>query len=116
MRLAQSRFWRISTSRGSEVVEIELLKGTPPGEGDELKPLEIEVPLKRWNLLVKHARTDRRMLGGLALEFARHKDRVSDAIASDVLFVELQQAILDAAAALVEEEILALTVAEEKET
>jgi hypothetical protein len=115
MRLAQSRFWRASLNADAATVGIELQKGGPPGIVAEMTPLAIEVPLAKWNLIVKYARTDRRMLGGLLLEFARHKERVSAAVASDVLFVELQGTVLDATAALVEEGFLLLTTAKEIE-
>ncbi len=115
MRLAQGRFWRASANRGADLVTLELLKSTLPEDLTEVKQLEIEIPLAKWNLLVKHARSDRKLLGGLLLDFAKHKDRVSAAVANDPLFVELQRIIQDGTAALVEEGYLVLTPAEEEE-
>jgi hypothetical protein len=60
--------------------------------------------------VVKHASSDRKLLGGLLLDFARHKDRVSAAVGSDRLLSELRRVILDATAVCVEEGVLALTV------
>jgi hypothetical protein len=49
------------------------------------------------------------LLGGVLLEFAKHKERVSAAVGSDRLYLELQRVITDATMALVEAETLMLT-------
>ena len=115
MQLAQGRFWRVSASRGSDRISLELMKGTLPEDLAEIRQLEIDVPLAKWSLVVKNARFDRKLLGGLLLDFARQKDRVGSALSSDLLYVELQRTLLDATAALIEEGFLVLGVAEEGE-
>jgi hypothetical protein len=115
MRLAQGRFWRASSSRGSGQVSLELMKGTLPVDLADLRQLEIDIPLAKWSLVVKNARFDRKLLGGLLLDFARQKDRVGSALSSDLLYIELQRTLLDATASLIEEGFLVLGVAEEGE-
>ena len=115
MRLAQGRFWRASAARSSDLVSLELMKGGLPEGLADVRQLEIDVPLAKWSLLVKNARFDRKLLGGLLLDFARHKDRVGSALSSDLLYIELQRTLLDATATLIEEGILVLGVAEEGE-
>ncbi len=105
MLLAQGRFWDVRLAR--EVVSIELLR---EAQSDALPELQIEIPLDRWNRLVKHVRSDRKLIGGLLLDFARHKDHVATAVVQDRLFFELQRVVLDATASLVENGRLALVV------
>ena len=106
MLLAQGRFWRSATRVGSSSITLELRRAALPEELQELRDLKIEVPLDRWNRVLKHVNSDRKLLGGLLLDFARHKDRVGAAIASDRLFSELRRVILDTTANAVEEGIL----------
>jgi hypothetical protein len=106
MLLAQGRFWRASLSK--DRVDLEVLKVSLPEDLEDLRDLRFEVPLGWWNRLVKHVRSDRKLLGGLLLDFARPKDRVGAAVGDDRLLVELQRVVLDATAALVEEEVLEL--------
>ncbi len=113
MLLAQGRFWRASLARSAGHVVLELRKAALPEELQELRDLRVEVPLAQWNRVVKHASSDRKLLGGLLLDFAKNKDRVSAAVASDRLLVELRRVILDATAVTVEEGVLALRVAAE---
>ena len=105
MLLAQGRFWEVRLARDS--VSIALLR---EALSDALPGLEIEIPLDRWNRLVKHVLSDRKLIGGILLDFARHKDHVAIAVAQDRLFVELQRVVLDATASLVENGRLALVV------
>jgi hypothetical protein len=100
-------------SKTGDAVALEILKGSLPDDLDELRELRIEVPLAKWNLLVKNVHSDRKLLGGLLLDFAKHKDRVSAAVGSERLLVELQRVLLDATAALIEEGVLVLTLAAE---
>ena len=58
--------------------------------------------LEKWNRVVKHARSDRKLLGGIVLDFTKQKDQLSAAMGSDRLYVELQRVVLDATASLVE--------------
>lgn len=111
MLLAQGRFWRSTTRQGAASISLELRRTALPEELQELRDLRIDVPLDKWNLVVKHVNSDRKLLGGLLLDFARHKDRVGSAVASDRLFAELCRVILDATATAVEEGILRLVKA-----
>jgi hypothetical protein len=110
MLLGQGRYWRASFAPNTGIVALELRRSALPEEIYELRDLRIEVPLEKWNRVVKNAYSDRKLLGGLLLEFARHKDRVSAAVSSDRLLAELRRVILDATAVSVEEGVLALTV------
>ncbi len=105
MLLAQGRFWEVRLAR--ESVSIELLR---EAQSEALPGLEVEIPLDRWNRLVKHVLSDRKLIGGILLDFARHKDYVATAVAQDRLFFELQRVVLDATASLVENGRLALVV------
>jgi len=113
MILAKGRYWRVSTLR--EAVALEVQKTSLPEELLELRELRIEVPLERWNRVVKNVHSDRKLLGGLLLDFAKHKDRVGQAVANDRLLTELRRLVLEATAALVEEGILQLSVCEPSE-
>jgi hypothetical protein len=110
MLLGQGRYWRASFARGADSVALELRRSALSEDLYELRDLRIEVPLPKWNRVVKHVYSDRKLLGGLLLDFARHKDRVSAAVSSDKLLAELRRVILDATAVTVEEGLLALTV------
>jgi hypothetical protein len=68
--------------------------------------MKIEVPLEKWNRVLQHSHSDRKLWGGLLLDFARHKDRVGAAVASDRLFAALSCVILDATSVAVEEGLL----------
>ena len=107
MTLTQGRYWRASLVR--DFVVIEVLRSSLPDELASLRDLRFEVPLGAWNRVVKHVHSDRKLLGGLLLDFANNKDRVSAAIGSDRLLTEFQRIILDSTATLVGEEILALS-------
>lgn len=108
MLLAQGRYWRSTLARGSGIVALELRRAALPEELYELRDLRVEVPLEKWNRVVKLVHSDRKLLGGLLLDFARHKDRVSAAVSSDRLLAELRRVILDATAVSVEEGLLVL--------
>ena len=87
---------------------LELRRSGLPEDLQELRDLRIEVPLEKWNVVVKHIYSDRKLLGGLLLDFARHKDRVSAAVSSDRLLAELRRVVLESTAVAVEEGALAL--------
>ena len=106
MLLAQGRFWRASLVKGAGTIALEILKAELPEDLHELKDMKIEVPLAKWNLVVKHSHSDRKLLGGLLLDFAKNKERVSAAVGSDRLLVELRRVVLDATVVLVEEEVV----------
>ncbi|MEE2665939.1 MAG: hypothetical protein VX681_17640 [Myxococcota bacterium] len=103
MLLAQGRFWEIRLAR--DEVSIALLR---EAQSEALPELEVSVPLDRWNRLVKHTLSDRKLIGGILLDFAKHKEYVATAVAQDRLFSELQRVVLDATASLVENGRLAL--------
>jgi hypothetical protein len=110
MLLAQGRYWRASLTRGA--IALELRRTSLPEELQELRDLQVNVPLEKWNLVVKRIHADRKLLGGLLLDFARHKDRVGTAVANDRLLAELRRVVLDATSVLVEEGALSLVPAE----
>ena len=89
-------------------MELEVLKGALPEDLAELRELRIEVPLGKWSLVVKYLQSDRKLLGGVLLDFGRPKELVSTAIASDRLFLELRRIALDATVALIEREVVAV--------
>ena len=107
MMLAKGRFWRASTARQTVMLEIQTT--SLPEELGELREFRIEVPLDKWNRVIKHARADRKLLGGILLDFANHKDQIGVAVSNDRVFFELQRALVDAAVSLVETGTLSLT-------
>lgn len=115
MVLAQGRYWRSNFVRNADAIVLELRRASLPEELQELRDLRVEVPLAKWNLVVKHVSSDRKLLGGLLLNFAKHKDRVGAAVSSDRLLVELRRVILDSTAVAIEESLLALRVAVDSE-
>jgi hypothetical protein len=106
--LAQGRYWRSSLAQSGGFVALELRRSALPEDLQELRDLRIEVPLEKWNVVVKHIYSDRKLLGGLLLDFARHKDRVSAAVSSDRLLAELRRVVLESTAVAVEEGALTL--------
>ena len=110
MLLARGRFWNVALSKGEDIVVISLLRDWLPEEFRELRELKIEVPLASWNRLLKHARTDRKLLGGIMLDFTKQKEQLPTAVGSDRLFSELQSVVVNATASLVESAVLTLTV------
>ncbi len=115
MLLAQTRYWQASLRKGSEAVALTLLREGLPEDLHELKDLRIEVPFARWNGVLKRARSDRKLLGGLLLDYARNKDQLAIALADDRLYGELRGTVIEASAALVEEGVLALVPPESAE-
>ena len=108
MILAQGRLWRAEIRKGSDSISISLLRESLPEELEDLKDLRIDVPLGDWNRLVRPLRQDRKLLGGILLDFAKSKEHLAAAVASDRLFLGLHSLILEASLALIEEERLAL--------
>jgi len=106
--LAQGRFWRASLNKGAGNVAIEIFKASLTEDLYALKDMKIEVPLGKWNLAVKHVHSDRKLLGGLLLDFANNKERVSAAVGNDRLLSELRRVLLEATIVLVEEEAVAI--------
>jgi len=89
-------------------VTFEIFKASLPEDFYDLKDMKIEVPLAKWNLVVKHVYSDRKLLGGLLLDFANNKERVSAAVGNDRLLAELRRVLLEATIALVEEEAVVI--------
>lgn len=108
MLLAQGKHWSVTLAKGATAVVLTLLRDALPEELAELRGFRVEVPLPRWNGVVKHLLSDRKLLGGIVLDFANQKDQVATAIGTDRLLAELQRVALEATAALVEAEVLVL--------
>jgi hypothetical protein len=106
--LAQGRFWRASLNKGAGNVALEIFKASLAEDLYGLKDMKIEIPIGKWNLAVKHVHSDRKLLGGLLLDFANNKERVSAAVGNDRLLAELRRVLLDATIVLVEEEVVAI--------
>ncbi len=109
MIVAQTRFWRAETRKGGSSVTVAILRDSLPDELEEIRDLRIEIPYGDWNRVVKYARADRKLLGGILLDFAKNKDRLAAAIGQDGLYLELEQLVADATVNLVRAEILSLT-------
>ncbi|MCP3984922.1 MAG: hypothetical protein GY723_11070 [bacterium] len=109
MILAQGRFWRAQVRKGSQSVTLTILREDLPLEVEGVRDLRIDVPLKEWNRVVKYARADRKLLGGILLDFAKHKDRLAAAIGHDGLYLELEQLLVDVTVNLVHGGILGLS-------
>ena len=108
MILAQGRFWRAQVHKGSKSVTLTILRDDLPLEVEEVRELRIDVPLADWNRVVKYTRADRKLLGGILLDFAKHKDRLAAAIGHDGLYLELETVLVDATVSLVQGETLGL--------
>lgn len=106
MILAQGRYWRVALSRKQDGASFAL--HAVPGELDELAAFKLEVPLGRWNAVIKYAESDRKLLGGILLDLAAAKEQVARVVASDRLLVDLQRVLRDASVALVEAGVLVI--------
>jgi hypothetical protein len=115
MILAQSKFWRAQLGKSGAHVVLSILKDALPAELDEVKDLRIELPLSEWQRVVKQLRGDRKLLGGILLDFARTKEQLPLAIANDRLLNGLQSVAAEATLALVEEGLLRLVPIEPEE-
>ena len=112
MLLAQGRHWRISLARKRSAAVLVLGDLSP--EDAELDGFEVEVPLVRWNAIVRNAESDRKLLGGVLLDGATAKDRVARVVGSDPILCELQRVVRDATVALVEAGVMVITPAVEE--
>jgi hypothetical protein len=110
--LARGRHWRAELLKGNESVGVTLEREALPRELEELVDFRIEVPLREWRRLLRLLQGDRKLLGGLLLDFARQKDRLSAVIASDRLYRGLVEILELATLALLECEALSLAPAE----
>lgn len=118
MILAQGRYWRASLGKGSGkgagVVTLQILRDALPEELEDYRDLRIEVPYASWNRVAKHLRSGRKLLGGILLDFAKDKERLSGAIGNDRLYIELQRVALEATIGLVEAGAVTLVPASEE--
>jgi hypothetical protein len=105
---ARGRYWRAELLKGNEAVGIALDREALPRELEELADFRIEVPLAEWWRVVHLRRGDRKLLGGLLLDFARQKERLSAVIASDRLYLGLVEILGETTLALIEADALAL--------
>lgn len=101
MLLSQGRFWRAELAKDEASVSLVPLREALSEEEAGLREVRFQVPLSRWNAVMKHVGTDRKLLGGLLLDFASHKEPVATAVSRDRLWLELVRVVLDATAALV---------------
>jgi len=93
MLIARGKTWRARWIKGTGMVGLDIAKAALNEGSSELRELKIEVPLAKWSLVVKNVQSDRKLLGGVLLEFAKHKERVSAAVGNDRLYLELQRVI-----------------------
>ena len=112
MTLARTRLWRAELAKGSDAVVVVLEREGLARELEEPGDFRIEVPLGDWPRLLRLLRGDRKLLGGLLLDFARQKDRLSAVIASDRLYLDLIEVLGEATLALIEGEALVLSLPE----
>ena len=106
------KIWRATWVKGKGRIRLEIGKSSLRERDLELRDIKIDVPLEKWSLVVKNVQSDRKLLGGVLLDFAKHKERVGTAVGNDRRYLELQRVILDATVALVEAGVLALTPTE----
>jgi hypothetical protein len=109
--LARGRHWRAERLKGAEG-GVALVLDAAPRELEELGDFRIEVPLAEWLRIARARRGDRKLLGGLLLDFARQKDRLSAVLANDRLYLGLVEVLGEATLALIEGDALALAPAE----
>jgi hypothetical protein len=108
MLLAQGRYWRATAAKDGRRVVIALTREGLAAGPPELRDPAIEVPIARWNSVLRHALSDRKLLGGVLLDLARHKEHVAGVVVTDRLLTELQRVVLEATAALVEADLAAV--------
>jgi hypothetical protein len=106
--LARGRHWRAELPKAGESVVLVLERDGLPRELEDAAEFRVEVPLREWRRLVRVLRGDRKLLGGLLLDFARQKERLPAVIASDRVYLGLVEVVAEATLALVEGDALAL--------
>lgn len=87
---------------------ISLEKEELPEDWRDFKDFRLEIPAERWNRVVKHVRTDRKLFGGVVLEFASQEEQLPAVLGHDRLYGELQRVVQDATSSLVESGALSL--------
>ncbi|MBW1845244.1 MAG: hypothetical protein JRE38_13020 [Deltaproteobacteria bacterium] len=110
MLLSQNRHWRVTRGKSAPEIVVCLEREELPEDWRDFKDFRLEIPVDRWNRVVKHVRTDRKLFGGVVLEFANQEDQLSVVLGHDRLFGDLQSVLQDATSMLVEIGALALTV------
>ncbi|HPG25134.1 MAG: hypothetical protein H6748_19265 [Spirochaetaceae bacterium] len=110
MLLAQNRHWRVTRGKGSKEIVIGLEKEELPEDWRDFRDFRLEIPVDRWNRIVKHVRTDRKLFGGVVLEFVNQEDQLPIVLGQDRLYGDLQRVVQDATSTLVESGTLALAV------
>lgn len=110
MLLSQGRYWKSSFSKSNGIITLSTQRDGISEDLRDLRELRIEIPLETWNKVVKYVRSDRKLLGGILLDFAKHKDQVGVAVSNDRLFFELQRVLVDSTVSLVETGTLSLGV------
>ena len=108
MLLAQNRYWRVTRGKTANEVVISLAREELPEDWRDFKDFRLEIPVDRWNRVVKHVRTDRKLFGCVVLEFANQEDQLPAVLGHDRLYGDLQRVVQDATSSLVESGALAL--------
>ncbi len=106
MTVSQGRYWRIALSRKRDTALFSV--GDLPDDLEELATFKLEVPLRRWNAVIKYAEADRKLLGGILLDLAPAKEQVARVVACDRLLADLQRVLRDASVSLVEAGVLVI--------
>ena len=109
MLLSQNKYWRAMHPKASGEVVLSLEKEELPEDWRDLKDFRLEIPVDRWNRVVKHVRTDRKLFGGVVLEYANQEEQLSAVLGHDRLYGDLQRLVQDATSSLIESGALALT-------
>ncbi len=110
MLLSQNRHWRVTREKSAKEIVLSFEREGLSEEWRDFRDFRLEIPVDRWNRVVKHVRTDRKLFGGVVLEFANQEDQLSAVLGHDRLFGDLQSVIQDTTSMLVELGALALTV------
>ena len=110
MLLSQTRHWHVTRGKSAPEIVVSLEKEELPEDWRDFKDFRLEIPVDRWNRVVKHVRTDRKLFGGVVLEFTNQEEQLSAVLSHDRLFGDLQSVVQDATSMLVEIGALALTV------
>lgn len=108
MLLSQNRHWRATRGKAASEIVLALEREELPEDWRDFKDFRLEIPVERWNRVVKHVRTDRKLFGGVVLEFANQEDQLGAVLGHDRLFGDLQRVVQDATSSLVESGALAL--------
>jgi len=110
MLLSQNRSWRVTRGKATAEIVVYLEKEELPEDWRDFKDFRLEIPVDRWNRVVKHVRNDRKLFGGVVLEYANQEEQLPAVLSNDRLVGDLQRVIQDATSMLVETGALALTV------